>query len=313
MIDPASVHVRTARESDLPAMRRVAASSFDRERVHRAGIVDLLHFRPAVDADLRVVAVRGGELIGFAFASIPPMSTPATGHIDAWAVHPVARLRGVGGALLTEVEKRLSNAGCRWVLMGGTTWFYAWPGIDLAYTAALVAAERAGFTRESLVHNMDVDLTTWIPAAPTAGAPVRRARRSDHPALHDLIGAHFQPVWQHEVDLALERPRPTLHVAERDHRIIGFAAYGIYQPDLFGPLGTDPAQRGAGVGLALLHACLHDMAATGLPVAQIGWIGPARFYARAAGARIGRSFAVFRKTLDGQSGAPSQRGSEARY
>jgi len=142
---------------------------------------------------------------------------------------------------------------------------------------------------------MDVDLTGWVPRAVTAG--VRRARTSDGPALRELIDTYFDAVWQHEVQIALRRKRPTLHVAERDRRLVGFAAHGIYQPDLFGPLGTDPVERGHGVGRALLHACLGDMAAAGISVAQIGWIGPARFYARAADARIGRTFAIMRKAI----------------
>lgn len=306
MISLNQVQLRTACEDDLPAMRQVAAGCFVNERVHRAGIVDLLYSRPQVDPDLRVVAVRGDDIVGFVFASTPPGSTTATGYVDGWAVIVSERLKGVGSALLTEVESRLSAAGCRWVQMGGTTWFYAWPGIDLAYTAALVAAGKAGFTCQSLVHNMDVDLIRWVPMPPDAAVTVRRARASDGPVLHDLIEAHFEAVWQHEVHLALQRAHPTVHVAERDGRLVGFAAHGVYQPDLFGPLGTDPAQRGSGIGVALLHACLGDMAVAGLPVAQIGWIGPARFYARAAGARIGRTFAILRKALGEQAEPPGR-------
>ena len=287
-------------------MRMVAANSFDRERVNRAAIVDLLFPRPGVDPNLSVVAIRGGEVIGFAFASTAPGPTDDTGYVDAWAVHPTARLQGVGAALLTEVEARLSAAGCRWLQIGGSQHQYAWPGIDLEYTAALVAAERAGLTSVSQVHNMDVDLTTWVRATPTVDVRIRRATVTDLAALGDLIDAHFAAVWLDEVRRALDRAVPTVHVAERDGRLIGFAAHGIYQPDLFGPLGTDPTGRRGGVGRALLDACLGDMAAAGLPVAQIGWIGPARFYARAAGARMGRTFAILRKAIEpGNIDAPN--------
>ena len=306
MTGPAPGYLRTAAHADLPVMRMVAAKSFDRERVNRAAIVDLLFPRPGVAPNLSVVAVRGGEVIGFAFASTAPGPTGDTGYVDAWAVHPTARSQGVGAALLTEVEARLSAAGCRCLRMGGSQWQYAWPGIDLEYTAALVAAQRAGFTSVSQVHNMDVDLTTWVQDTPAVEATVRRARPSDLPALGDLVEAHFNPVWLDELGRALDRAVPTVHVAERDGRLIGFAAHGVYQPDLFGPLGTDPTGRRGGVGRALLDACLGDMAAAGLPVAQIGWIGPARFYARAAGARMGRTFAILRKAIEpGSIDAPN--------
>jgi ribosomal protein S18 acetylase RimI-like enzyme len=292
------VRLRTASDGDLQEMRMIAANSFDRERVNRAGIVDLLYGRPGIDPSLNVVAIRGGEVIGFACASMPSMPEGDTGYVDAWAVHPSARFQGVGTALLSEVETRLSAAGCTWLQAGGTQWQYAWPGIDFEYTAALIAAERAGFARVSVVHNMDVDLTTWVPARSQVDATVRRARMADLPALGDLIEANFSAVWLDEVRLALDRSTPTAHVAETGRRLIGFAAHGVYQPDLFGPLGTDPAQRGGGIGRALLDACLGDMAAAGIPVAQIGWIGPAPFYARAAGARMGRTFAVLRKAVN---------------
>ena len=308
MTEQASFRLRTASRADLPAMRIVAAKSFDRERVNRAGIVDLLYPRPGVDPGLSVVAIRGGDVTGFAFASIPPMPTSDTGYVDAWAVHPRARLQGMGTALLAEVESRLSAAGCRWLQIGGSQHQYAWPGIDLEYTAALVAAERAGFTSVSQVHNMDVDLRTWVPGPPAVEASVRRARMSDLPALSDLVEAHFNPVWLDELRLALDRALPTVHVAVRDGRLIGFAAHGVYQPDLFGPLGTDPTGRRGGTGRALLDACLGDMAAAGLPVAQIGWIGPVRFYVRAAGARMGRTFAILRKAIDEPTGDPNRSG-----
>lgn len=291
------VRLRTACAEDLPLIRRIAAASFIHERVHRASVVDLLFSRPQVDPDLRVVAVSGDDIVGFVFASIPPDPPTATGYVDGWAVAPCHRLRGVGTALLAEAGSRLSSAGCRSVQMGGTTWFYAWPGIDFEYTAALLAAHSAGFAQQSVVHNMDVDLISWVPKPRGHATIVRRAEASDGPALQDLIEAHFSAVWQHEVQLVLQRARPTMHVAETDGRLVGFAAHGVYQPDLFGPLGTDPAERGTGIGAALLDACLGDMALAGLPVGQIGWIGPAGFYARAADARIGRTFAVLQKPL----------------
>jgi mycothiol synthase len=329
--------IRTATDADVPALRLVAARSFDRERLHRAGVVDLLFTRPGVHPSLRLVATRGEEVVGLAFASTGRAggdghgdgSEDATGFVDALAVAPHARRQGVGTALLAEAEVRLAAAGCRQVQLGGTTWFYAWPGIDLAYTAALAMAERAGFVQQEVVHNMDVDLRDWVPglgaaslAPPSVGAPgvgqpgggrpgeapvqVRRAAAEDGPALHDLAGAHFDAVWDHELALALGRERPTVFVAERAGRLIGFGAHGVYRADLFGPLATVPGERSGGVGRALLHACLDDMAAAGLATAQIGWIGPAGFYARTVGARIGRSFAILRR-----SGAAGPRGAAA--
>lgn len=320
------VQVRTAVDDDLPTLRLVAARSFDRERLHRAGVVDLLFARPGVDPALRLVAVLGDEAVGFLLASVPPGpagATEATGHLDALAVAPHARRQGVATALLVEARVRLVAAGCRWTQAGGSPWAYAWPGVDVAYTAALVVAERAGFVQQALAHDMDVDLADWVPGrgpawmlgpavptgAPPSGGPggtlVRRAAASDAPALRDLVAAHFTAAWEHELRVAVDRERPTAFVAERAGRVVGFAAHGVYRADAFGPLGTDPGERGSGVGAALLRACLDDMAAAGLSTARISWVGPAGFYSRTVGARTSRSYAVLRAPLApaGEDGA----------
>ena len=68
------------------------------------------------------------------------------------------------------------------------------------------------------------------------------------------------------------------------------------QVDWFGPLGVHPSSRGEGLGEALLLLCLDNLAAAGFDNAQISWIGPMHFYARAVDARCGRVFAVLEKS-----------------
>jgi predicted N-acetyltransferase YhbS len=84
-------------------------------------------------------------------------------------------------------------------------------------------------------------------------------------------------------------------VARRDGRIVGFACHGVYRVDWFGPIGTDPHERGRGTGEALLRRCLDDLASAGLVAAEIGWIGPMGFYSRTVGATLGRRFAIVAK------------------
>jgi mycothiol synthase len=270
-------------------------------------VVDLLHHRPLVGSPVRVVAACDGTVLAFCYASV----SAGVGHLDGFAVAAGARRRGIASALLRAVCHQLAASGCRSVETGGTTWHYAWPGIDREYVAAMNLARHLGFRQQSVAYNMDVDLTGWVPgraaAALTRGATpcptVRRARPTDAAPLHDLISEHFNPVWDYEIGLALRRTAPGVFVAERDGRVLGFAAHGVYRPDLFGPLGTDPDERGTGIGQALLLACLDDMAKAGLTLAQISWIGPAQFYAKAVNARIGRTFVVLDKILE--TGSPT--------
>jgi predicted N-acetyltransferase YhbS len=277
-------------------LRRIAAAALGRERVDPAGVVDLLHFRPGLSPSLRLVATWDGGIAGFCYASV----SEGVGSLDGIAVAAAVRRRGIGTALVTETLRRLADAGCDAVRTGGTFWYYAWPGIDVEYTAALALAQRCGFRQEQVAHNMDVDLAArrTAPVQDRQQPEVRRGRAGDTEAVLALISEHFPSPWEREMTLALGRPLPTAFVAERAGRLVGFAAYAVYRPDLFGPLGTVPNERGSGIGRALLSACLDDMAAAGLAVAQISWIGPAAFYERAAGARIGRTFVVLGKSLD---------------
>jgi len=172
----------------------------------------------------------------------------------------------------------------------------------VGYTAALCFAERHGYRRTRAIQNMDVPLDRWVPgrAAEALTHPgatsVRRATPADWPRLESFIQAGFTEVWRGEAALALQRDIPTIFIASRDERIIGFACHGVYRADWFGPLGVDPDSRGEGLGEALLLLCLDDLAAAGVTVAQIGWIGPMAFYSKTVDARCGRVFAVLEKT-----------------
>ncbi len=82
----------------------------------------------------------------------------------------------------------------------------------------------------------------------------------------------------------------------RDGKILAFAAWGA-RPQWFGPMGTAPEARGLGLGGVLLRRCLADQRDAGLSSAQIGWVGPLGFYARAVGARAQRVFWLYRRDL----------------
>lgn len=290
---------REASVADLPPMRRLAAASFDREPTGRTELVDLLFQRPPADPSLRLLATVDDSTVGFAFGSVHE----GTGYVDGLAVDEAVRRRGIGSALLDAIEDRLTRAGAAHLAIGRNSWFYAWPGIDLGYTPALCFAERHGYRRVSVVQNMDVSLDRWVPGRSDAvldrggrKASVRRANQRDWPALETFVRGQFTEVWGHEARLALYRDTPTVFVACRDERVTGFACYGVYRPDWFGPLAVDPESRGEGLGEALLLLCLDDLAAAGVAVAQIGWIGPMSFYAKTVDARCGRVFAVLEKS-----------------
>jgi len=63
-------------------MRRLAATSFDREPAGGAALVDLLFHRPPGDPSLRMIAAVDDSPVAFAFGSVHER----TGYLDALAV-----------------------------------------------------------------------------------------------------------------------------------------------------------------------------------------------------------------------------------
>ncbi|QGN46601.1 GNAT family N-acetyltransferase [Micromonospora sp. WMMD558] len=271
-------------------------------------IVDVLW--PRATADRPVVALgayRDGRLTGALIGSLSGRDG-TQGHVDLVAVDPGHRRRGVGRALLSYAEEKLAGLGAVEVLLAGNPPYYAWPGIDVRYTPAVCAAQALGYTQDRTAWNMTADLSydgspalrTTVPAEERLagqGVTVRRAEPADLPALAAFARSVFGGTWDAELAGSVGRSLAGCHLAERDGEVLGFAAWGSSRPSWFGPMGTAPAAEGTGIGGVLLRRCLADQRAAGFTAAQIGWVGPVRFYSGSAGARIERVFFLYRRTL----------------
>jgi ribosomal protein S18 acetylase RimI-like enzyme len=281
-----------------------------------AAIVETVYTRAAADRTvLGLAAYQNAELVGALIGSLSTRE-PGIGHVDLVAVAPDRRRRGVGRALLARAERALAERGAVEVRLAGNPPHYAWPGIDVRYTPAVCAALAQGYTQDGTALNMTVDLSyDESPALRTTepaerrlaerGIAVRRAELADLPALTEFARSTFGGAWDSEVAGSVGRPGAGAHLAERDGRIVGFAAYGSSRPSWFGPMGTAPEAEGSGIGGVLLRRCLRDQRAEGVELAQIGWVGPVGFYSASAGARIERVFFLYRKTLGAHPATPA--------
>jgi GNAT superfamily N-acetyltransferase len=219
------------------------------------------------------------------------------GHVDLLAVHPSAQGRGIGSALVGAAEDWLRAQGASEVRFAGNPPCYAWPGIDVRYTPAVCLAERLGYERYRTAWNMTADLSrdlsveSDLARLASAGVTVHSASPGERAEVVEFVRKQWNDSWAWETSQAAG-----CHYATRGGEILGFAAWGA-RPLWFGPMGTAEAARGLGVGRVLLRRCLAEMAATGLPSAQIGWVGPLRFYSRAIGAWADRVFWLYRRTL----------------
>ncbi|MFG3439478.1 GNAT family N-acetyltransferase [Nonomuraea sp. NPDC047897] len=223
---------------------------------------------------------------------------PDAGHIDLLAVHPDEQGHGLGRRLVRAAEEWLRGQGAAQARFAGNPPCYAWPGIDVRYTAAACLAESLGYERHQVAWNMTADLTSAdlstggdVARLAAEGVAVRAAGAADRERVAAFVAEHWNERWAWEAVNAAG-----LHYAERDGEPLAFAAWGA-RPAWFGPMGTAPAARGLGVGRVLLRRCLADLRAAGYGSAQIGWVGPLRFYSRAVGARAERVFWLYRRDL----------------
>lgn len=106
--------------------------------------------------------------------------------------------------------------------------------------------------------------------------------------IRDWITQHFQSEfakgWPDEATKAILASPSSCFLAVRSGKILGFACYDATAKGFFGPTGVDEAERGKGIGQALLMHTLSQMYSAGYAYAVIGGVGPAKFYERCCGA-----------------------------
>lgn len=117
-----------------------------------------------------------------------------------------------------------------------------------------------------------------------ASVEVRRALAPEKQDVLTWVGKNFSRRWVSEVDVSFARLPISCFLAVESGVLLGFGVYDATARGFFGPTGVDQAKRGAGLGAALLLACLHDMRAVGYGYAAIGGVGPAEFYTKVCGA-----------------------------
>ena len=207
------------------------------------------------------------------------------------AVHPGRRREGVGRALLAELEAWAWQQGALAVTLGAAAPFYLWPGVDVRALAMSCLAEEAGYRDLGLALNMSVPATFRAPTP--EGCTVERVLEDvDVVRVDELVARHW-PEWTPETSVGLAQGS-CFAAFDADRRAVGFACHSVNRAGWFGPTGTDPSCRGAGIGHALLAEVCRDAMVAGYPDVEISWIGPMRFYAKAGGS-VSRVFRMLHK------------------
>ncbi len=226
---------------------------------------------------------------GVAAAVVHEAAGRRVGFVQLVAVHPEARRRGHGRALVEAVAAWAGEEhDAAVVAVGGAAPFYLWPGVDVHATPALCLFESLGFTAHGAEINMSFPTRHRAPVP--AGLELRRAlEEADADAGLAFVARHW-PNWVAEAKRAVDHGSCHLVVASDDGAVVGFGCHSVNRLGWLGPMGTDPDRRHGGAGNALLGAIATDLMAAGLAEVEVAWVGPVGFYANAAGATVSRTF-----------------------
>lgn len=209
------------------------------------------------------------------------------GYVKFLAVHPRARLRGLGSRLLEVAESFCRDNGASSVQIGNSAPFYVVPGVDVRVTEAICFLQSRGYRRAGEAVNQSVRLLGLDEPA----LPCHDADGYDLDRIMPWVVEHY-PNWIAELQRSFDLGTTVVHDD------LGFACYDVNRDGWFGPMATRPDVRGRnGVGTATLLAVLHRMRARGYDHVEIAWSGPLLFYLKAVGARISRVFWTFAKTF----------------
>jgi GNAT superfamily N-acetyltransferase len=87
---------------------------------------------------------------------------------------------------------------------------------------------------------------------------VRHAQPWELTPLRDFVTENFSSTWADEMAVGFAHQPISVYVATIDRQLVGFAAYECTRRAYFGPTGVASAQRGKGIGKALLLASLES-------------------------------------------------------
>lgn len=266
---------------------------------------------PGFHADDSSIIKDGDEAVGFIatkrFRDADPLREQFahTGWIEALAVDPARQGQGIGRDLLAWAMYKLRSEGADRIQAGGGFRHFL-PGVPAESVRARDMLCGAGFQVKGTVYDMRGSLRGFVapPAAHTAlaaaGAAVRPGRGEDTPALMSFLLAEFPGRWRFDskrfLDLGgdpadfvlLWRAQTVIGFARIHHAHSKFLAPPQYWRKLLapasgglGPIGVAAAERGKGLGLALLQLALEYDAGLGVQDAVIDWTSLVDFYARA--------------------------------
>lgn len=118
------------------------------------------------------------------------------------------------------------------------------------------------------------------------GIRIERALAPNRHQVMQFARENFGEGWAGEVSAAFSNSPVSCYIAIKEKKVIGFACYDATAKDYFGPTGVLEAERGQGIGLALLLQSMEGLKEAGYGYAIIGSAGPVQFYEKCCGAQV---------------------------
>jgi mycothiol synthase len=300
--------LRELTENDLPALVDLCAKGLPfephawTERLVREKTFGARDFDPALALGFEA----GGHLLGFIQGVARDHLGERRGWVRLLVVNPAWWDQGIGGQLLSEIERRVAERGAERIGIMDSVPNYLTPGVDFRCTAAFCFLTKRGYEKKQGNLNLMCDLSrddfsdcdrTLVDLA-HRGFEVRRAEPADRAACAAWAEREFAG-WREEIDACFANDPISLWICLREGEIAGFSAYDSNNvgTGFYGPLGVSPVTRGHGIGALVTRLCLRDLRRQGHRRAVIPWVGPVRFYNRCCGAWIDRLFWAFEKRL----------------
>ena len=148
------IHSRKAELEQVVALwnHSSAHPTCDKSVIHEKVFED-----PGVLPEMRMVATRSGQLVGFCVGAL--RTDTLRGHIKLLAVDPPVRRQGIGSALLSAVEQALAAQTIGAIRIDEAAPNYLTPGLDQRNQEALAFFAAHGYAVIGEAQNMSVDLT----------------------------------------------------------------------------------------------------------------------------------------------------------
>lgn len=234
-------------------------------------------------------------------------SDPKRGWINSLTVHPRARRRKHGSALLVAAEQWLQQRGIEEVVLGADPGHF-FPGIpSTCAEASLFAAhhgyEKMGDAAYDLIRDIrDFEMPETVERVMARNVAFRIGECTSRnvPALFEFLEKTFPGRWLYETRLRVEAERSPqdIQILTIGSRVVGFAhtfhggsqrlgpsVYwrGLLKPAYggLGPIGIGTDVRKSGLGFALLCQSIERLRGLGVEKMVIDWTTLLKFYGSA--------------------------------